>query len=423
MGLDWHRLRAVVLQSDDWGLCAWVPDERAHRALADGPAFRSRAGQRYGRSTLESAADVRALARVLEGVRGGDGLPAVLQANTIVANPDYDAAAAPAALAAGALPLHAHPALPSRWARPGLWEAVREAERAGVWWAELHGLHHLPMRAWRLALQRGEDDARHALAHASPICSAAQSGGEYDPAEPEAERAADLAAALAHFRALFGRAPDSCCPPDYRFDAWFESQLAAAGVGVLQGAPERHGAAWPRLERWRAARRFPEHAHGLLRMPPRIAFEPLGDPAPATRVGTSAAQRHAEAAWRAGRPAVISSHRLNYAHLDAAWAAAGREALSALLTALAAHGARFLTDTEVRQLLTRGWSVRLGRDGGVLRQLRMSQAPLRFALPPHARGAWFEDASAAGAATLQSEGGMAEARVGVGEFRIRWETA
>jgi len=65
VNLDWHRLRAVVLESDDWGLCAWVPDDRAHRALANQPAFRTEAGLRYGRSTLESADDVRLLAAEL----------------------------------------------------------------------------------------------------------------------------------------------------------------------------------------------------------------------------------------------------------------------------------------------------------------------------------------------------------------------
>src|SRR5207248_7286206 len=89
--VDWRRLRAVVIESDDWGLCAWVPDENAHAALSGEPAFRSTSGVRYGRSTLETAGDVRELADVLVGWRGGDGFPPVLQANTVVANPDYDA--------------------------------------------------------------------------------------------------------------------------------------------------------------------------------------------------------------------------------------------------------------------------------------------------------------------------------------------
>ncbi len=73
MRTDWARLRAVVLESDDWGLCAWSADDAAWRALADTPAFRSTPGRAYGRSTLESAADVRALCEVLLAFRGADG--------------------------------------------------------------------------------------------------------------------------------------------------------------------------------------------------------------------------------------------------------------------------------------------------------------------------------------------------------------
>src|SRR5690349_1898054 len=74
VNVDWRRLKAVVLESDDWGLCAWVPDDAAHRALANLPAFRGAAGRRYGRSTLESADDVHALVARLLTHRGADGL-------------------------------------------------------------------------------------------------------------------------------------------------------------------------------------------------------------------------------------------------------------------------------------------------------------------------------------------------------------
>jgi len=60
------------------------------------------------------------------------------------------------------------------------------------------------------------------------------------------------------------------------------------------------------------------------------------------------------AQWRRGRPAVISSHRLNYAHLDPAWSAAGRDALRALLGALCHEGATFLVDADVRSLVESG---------------------------------------------------------------------
>jgi hypothetical protein len=276
MSLDWRRLRAVVLQSDDWGLCAWVPDDAAHRALADQPAFRTPAGARYGRSTLEHATDVGALAELLRRHRGADGESAVLQANTIVANPDH-AAMRGLGDTPEAMPLVFQPATPSRWSRPGLWEAVRAAEAAGVWWAELHGLHHLPEQAWLAALRRGDDDALRALAQGSPIARAVEASSEYDPAEPRERRAHHLRRALLAFRELFGRAPSSFCPPDYRFDDWLESEAASLGLTTLQGKPEQVGAWFPPLRRRWLARRFPHFEGARFHLPPRIAFEPCGD--------------------------------------------------------------------------------------------------------------------------------------------------
>src|SRR5207247_10229390 len=111
--LGWCRRKAGGAGSDGRGVCAGVPDDRAHRALANQPAFRTGAGLRYGRSTLESAADVAVLAQELLQWRGGDGFPPVWQANTIVANPDYERLAPPA-FEFDELPLRYLPDLPAR---------------------------------------------------------------------------------------------------------------------------------------------------------------------------------------------------------------------------------------------------------------------------------------------------------------------
>ena len=352
---DWTRLKAVVLQSDDWGLCAWSPDEEAFRALSGTPAFRSPAGRIYGRSTLESAADVRALRELLLGFRGADGRPPVLQANAVMAAPDYGRLAREGA-GCDEVPLVPLPETPPRWARPGLWDEVRASIAAGVWRPELHGLHHLPERAWLDALRRQDADARLALAHHSPVCEAVEASGEYDASEPAAARTRRLERAVAHFTGLFGRPPGSLCPPDYRFDAHLVAQARRLGVGVLQGLPER-GGTWLRARRLLHLWRWPGGTEPLA-MPPRIAFEPRGDAAPAARLGAARAHALARAAWRRAQPAVLSTHRHNYAHLDPCWSEAGRAALRDLLGRLCADGATFVTDARVRELV-------LGADGAL----------------------------------------------------------
>ncbi len=426
MNLDWHLLKAVVLESDDWGLAAWSPDEQAHRVLTGTPAFRTPAGRLYGRSTLESAEDVRLLASVLLEVKGRDGLPPVLQANTIVANPDYDALEPPT-FAVQSLPIVMHPQLPSRWQRPGLWDAVHRAEEEGVWWAELHGLHHLPATVWLHALRRGMDDARRSHAQASPICLAVEASGEYDAGEPREVRAADLAQAIDGFTRLFGRAPSSFCPPDYRFDDWFEAEAEKLGITTLQGKPEQAGGRWAALRRRWLLLRFPHRQGARFYLPPRIAFEPRGNARPDGRVGHTAALRAVRAAWNRGQPAILSTHRLNFAHLDAAWSQAGRDALRALLLQLSEEGAVFLTDAEVRQACDQGWSFRtVGSRGGLLRQHGESGEGVSFPVPRGVTGAHFRSprgGPAPPSSEVKVEAGMAETRVSMGEYLLEWERA
>ncbi|MBI5710200.1 MAG: hypothetical protein HZC42_07855 [Candidatus Eisenbacteria bacterium] len=412
MNLDWGRLKAVVFESDDWGLCAWSADEDAHRALAGTPAFRSPAGRAYARSTLESAADVRLLAATLLEFRGGDGVAPAWQANTVMAAPDYAGLAAPR-FDCDALPLVFLPETPARWRRPGMWAQVEQAIEAGAWWPELHGLHHLPEHAWLSALRRGDADALAAFEAQCLVCAAVEASGEFDPSEPADRRSRGVALAVERFGSLFGRAPSSLCPPDYRWDERLEDDAGRLGVTTLQGHAERAGPL-PRLRRLIHRHRWPLRAGARFYLPPRIAFEPRGTAAPGAPLGAAAAHRAVRAAWRRGQPAIVSTHRLNYAHLDAAWSEAGRAALRDLLSRLTADGAWFLTDAEVRQLLERGWSARPVATRGALVRSPGASATVRFPAPAGVTGA---SSAVAGAAL---EGREVVVRLERGAAMVEW---
>jgi hypothetical protein len=423
VNLDWRRLKAVVFESDDWGLCAWVPDEQAYRVLADTPAWRSPAGQVYGRSTLESAEDVDRLAAVLSEFRGGDGLSPVWQANTVVAAPDYSALHPPL-FEAGALPLVDLPATPSRWRRPGMWERVRETIEAGLWWPELHGLHHVPEHAWLTALRRGSADARRAHEQQCMVCEAVEASGEYDASEPAELRTAQIERAVARFAAAFGRAPTSLCPPDYRWDDTLEADAERLGVTTIQGRAERAGRPFPRLRRLAHRFRWPETSGRRFYLPPRIAFEPRGGRVPNERLGPETVHRRIRSAWGSGQPAVVSTHRVNYAHLDAAWSEVGRSRLRDLMGALAGDGAVFLTDAEVRQLVERAWSLRpIGARGTLLRHYGVPREPLRFPAPRGVDRVALREGSRAEEARVTLEGGEVRVEANPGEYVLEWRSA
>jgi hypothetical protein len=418
VNVDWGRLRAVVFQSDDWGLCAWVPDEQAYRALADSPAWRTPSGRSYGRSTLESADDVAQLTEALLEFRGADGFPPVWQANTVMAAPDYEQLVPPL-FPVEELPLVRLPGTPSRWRRPGLWEQVRSAQEAGVWWPELHGLHHLPATAWLTALRRGATDARRAHEHQSPVCETVVASSEYDPSEPKEQRVRSLEMAVQHFQTLFGRRPNSLCPPDYRWDDLLEQEAERHGIGILQGKAEQVGR-FPTVRRlWRQIH-WPEAPGRHFNMPPRIAFEPRGGKHLDGTLGPAAVHRRVRAAWSRSQPAVISTHRASYAHLDPDWSEAGRGALRDLLRRLMADAALFLTDAEVRSLTERGWSARaIGARGVLVRSYGADHDTARFQAPSGVAGVGLREGSAA-ATRARVENGSVVVQLDRGECLLEW---
>lgn len=423
VNLDWRRLKAVVLESDDWGLCAWVPDEQAHRVLADAPAWRGPTGRVYGGSTLEHADDVAQLVGSLLEFRGGDGLSPVWQANTVMATPDY-ARLMPPLFECDGLPLVRFPEFPARWSRPGLGEAIRDASDAGVWWPELHGLVHLPQVAWLRALRRGIADARRAFEQQCFVCEAVEAGGEYDSGEPEAIRTGSLALAVSHFQACFGRPPGSLCAPDYRWDERLEVDAEGLGLTTIQGVAEQMGHPFPRLRHVLHRYRWPDVRGRRFYLPPRIAFEPRGEGARGARLGAERAHRAAREAWGRGQPAVVSSHRLNYAHLDPAWVDTGRGALRDLLSLLTADGAVFLTDAEARSLQERAWSVRpVGERGAILRYYGAPRAPVRFPAPAGVDRVSLREGQAAEAPRFSVEGGEVAAEVSPGGYALEWGRA
>ena len=123
---------------------------------------------------------------------------------------------------------------------------------------------------------------------------------------------------------------------------------------------------------------------------------------------------------------MVSTHRVNYAHLDPAWSEAGRATLSDLLARLAADGATFLVDAEVRSLHERGWSLRpLGEGSALLRRRAASGARARVRVPVAGRivGATVRDARGSAGPRVTVEAGHLVAEPGEGDLLLDWTFA
>ncbi len=372
--VDWRSARAVVIESDDWGLCGYVPAAAALEGLdltglrvGEIPAV-------YLNSTLEDSAAVTALAAVLAAGRGRDGGPAVLQPNYIMGWLATPAEADPTArpeFRRGTLP-----DLPAAYARPGLWRAVADAVAADVWYPEYHGLWHYVPEERFAACDHDPNVASAARRGFLPFPGCSRSY-ELNDGRPLPTVAAELATGLSAFAGLFGREPEAVIAPDYHWSRRHERLWRDVGLSVVQSQREqRHPDYEGKSGRLRKAlarslRRWSEQRLTYLDRNVRLETAQIGDPAEAT----DRAERNVRRAWRRGEPAVVESHRVNYAHLDPAVASDGREALGGLLSALGGEPL-YLTDVEVARLARGGTSWRRTADGLRVRNLTHARRPV-----------------------------------------------
>ncbi len=384
--VDWTDARAVVLESDDWGLCGFTPD----RATIDGADVAAIApGDTpgvYRYSTLESAADVNRLAALLSSHVGRDDFPAVLQANYIVSSLSCRAGEAPGDdLSWDRASL---PELPATYARPGLWGAVREAVAEGVWWPEYHGLWHYNPED-RMERVVGNAEAARVAARGLLIYPGIATSYELADGRDPARLAAELAEGLEIFADLFDRDATSVIAPDYAWNRDREVMWREAGLGIVQAKREQRsltkvGATL--LDRLlkvveRSWRYLSDRRLDYLNRNCHLEGAQAADP-----------DRHAAAclvavqdAWRNGEPAIIATHRVNYANLDSVSCDLGHDTLDRVLTGLrngADTAPLYLTDPEIAQLSRRGVSARDTGSRILVRNLSHSRRPVLLPCEP-----------------------------------------
>jgi hypothetical protein len=166
---------------------------------------------------------------------------------------------------------------------------------------------------------------------------------------------------------------------------------------------------------------WPNRRGALFHLPPRIAFEPSAVAAKEADTLARETRGRVREAWQRSQPAIVSTHRVNYAHLRPASAAAGRAALRGLLKLLVDDGAVFLVDTEVRQLDERAWSIRgIGARGAIVRYYGVPREPIRFPVPAGVTGVELRDGRGGAGIEVGMEEGQGIARLNVGEYLLEW---
>lgn len=291
----------VLLQSDDWGRVGLRDQAGLEQLRAAGMKLGERPYDFY---TLETAADVSALADILGRHRDSVGRNPCLLMNFIVANVDFARAAD-----IGGIPLRPlADGLPEGWSRPGLIESYREGIAQGIFIAALHGTTHFCRASVERCFVENNDRStlvRNLWRAGTPYIHWRMPwiGYEYwDPEKSENERflprqaQRDLVGqAVGAFAKLFATLPRSACAPGYRANDDTHRAWSQHGIRIAQNGP---------------GRLTPPYigSHDVLHLSRTVEFEPATD----TEFSVEASLRRVERCFALGIPATISTHSINF---------------------------------------------------------------------------------------------------------------
>ncbi|MDI6808028.1 MAG: hypothetical protein QME66_03480 [Candidatus Eisenbacteria bacterium] len=356
--VNWKKHRAIIFESDDWGMAAWTPDSAAYKRLLPLGVYAGPEGKDYALSTLENARDLDRLFSLLESFKGADGRHPMFQANYVLATPDY--------------PLIERNGFreffytsfwdfPERWKRPGLREKTLEGIDRAVWWPEYHGFSHISIPHWLSLLREGNENALAAFTEQSFVSGEHSVPPEYSPLVPDSTRARYIKEGLLRFEEVFRMMAHSTVAPDLVWDSFAENYLCRNGIRVIQSKWEEPIPAYTlplrikkllkrNIQKWVFRDRF---------YPKRnVNFEPAGSFEAGSIQGVNQAENLIRNCWDKGEPAVVGTHRYNYVSLDFMFREAGFRQLRVLLARLTkSNDVIFLTDTELHQLTRTGTSI------------------------------------------------------------------
>lgn len=313
----WRTTRKiVVIESDDWGTVRMESPEVYQSLLNKGYPVNKSVYNTY--DALESNDDVLELFKVLKSVKGVDGKPAKFTLNNIVSNPDFEKIKTsdyqnyywePFTKTLERYPSHDQ-----------VMPLYKQGIAEGLIMPQFHGREHLNVARWMKALQQNDTAVHDAFEHQvfSP-CISKTTGytNEYmdaldydDNSSLEAQQDI-IVEGLELFEKLWGFPSKSFIAPCYIWDSKLEAILAEKGVKYIQGMVNQFNPiAEPGYQNKKKYHyQGQRNAHGQRFLVRNAFFEPTNNP---NYPWEQDCINRMEIAFKWKKPAIISSHRLNY---------------------------------------------------------------------------------------------------------------
>lgn len=301
-----------VIECDDWGGIRMPSGEVLDELKKAGLRINS---GRFNNDTLETSDDLEQLFNVLDSVRDSKGRPAVFTPVTIVANPDYEK------IRETGFNEYHYEQFTDTLQRYGrgreVFDLWKQGIDYGIFIPELHGRDHLAVQFWLNELKKGNRDLLFAfdkgftalnIPGLAPELASFRSEFYYDSDTQLPFLKKSIHEAVSIFTGLFGRHPNAFVPANGVFHPVFEKDVVETGIKYLyMNRTMSYRKPDDGIERrnYISGQRSPE---GLMYYTRNCVFEPSAE----DYRGIEYTLMQVAAAFRWHKPAIISTHRVNF---------------------------------------------------------------------------------------------------------------
>jgi hypothetical protein len=307
------RGKYVIFECDDWGGIR-MPSAKVYKKMLNaGIPIHNNRFNKY--DILANKQDLEQLFEVLLSVKDKNGHPAVMTPVVNVANPDFIKIKA-----SGFTEYYYEPfteTLRKYYAGEDIFKMWKEGIAQGIFTPESHGREHISVQHWLQKLREGDKMLIYAFDHefvSVPVNGVHKAILEFRP-EFYFNHPSQIAFfknsipdGINLFKKLFGYIPNAFVPSNSIFHPLLEKVIAESGIKNLyvkhfNPVPDKNGNLKMKYYRIGKLTSF-----GLKYYTRNCVFEPTD---PAYR-GICHTLRQIETAFRWGKPAIISTHRVNF---------------------------------------------------------------------------------------------------------------
>lgn len=348
--------KIVVIESDDWGSIRMPSLKACDIMKAKGLDMDSDDYGRYNRNdTLANRDDLAGLFEVLSRHVDHKGANAVFTAVSIVANPDFDKIRE-----SGFSQYYFEPFTQTleRYGHTGAFDLWKEGLRKSLFVPQFHGREHLNVTAWMRALRSGKDpELRIAFDHGCwgynnkhPHGLRYQAAFDLEFEEDLVEQANIIRSGLVLFEELFGYKADFFVPPNGPYNNTLDAAAASSGIKFISSSKMQREVLGEGRTRRRLHYMGQRNEHGLCYITRNCVFEPNIS----GKDWVDSCLNDVQVAFRWNKPAIISSHRVNYiGALDPSNRVNGLMQLDQLLSKIKKQwpDVEFMTSSQVGELI------------------------------------------------------------------------